>query len=1014
MDRQLYQILQEAKMRFSAETAGVTESSAPNTVDCDRDPIASLVEMFVGMVQAGRIKKGQCPALRPVFLKAHGVVHGTFKVRPDLPADLRVGLFAGSEFPAWVRFSSDTLPTVSDFKTTVGVGIKLFGVPGPKIFGRPDDTTFDFILQNFDVFFVDTAKDMCAFTRAGVVEHDYGPYLKAHPETNDLLNEMARPVGSALGIDYWSCVPFAFGDKRFVKYKLEPEVPIDPPIEQPTDPTYLAADLEKRLKDGEIRFRFMVQFGDGSANFPLDKASVRWDETVSAPIHVADLILSQQDVSARGQADYGENLAWNIWRVTKEHEPQGSIAAVRRVVYAASAEQRHDVNGVPAAEPDQPKPALDLPDCVDNVVVRAAIHPAIGICRMGDHPTEFFVGPEVVEPVAHRPDFYRDPVTGAMKRQAARFRIYGYNASDRVVGELTPDNADIVWTVHLANKKAEWYEFQAAMDIPEAAKLSVPRRNPKIRGSSRQTLAIDPGPRSIAGMSVTDHAGHIFDTGTFKGTPVTLGELQTDDQGHLLVLGGTGKSASPSGAPIYNPADPNSFNNAVDWYDDISDGPVTASVSVNGRAVPVEGAWVAVAPPNYAPDMIGWRTLYDVLVETYVQCGWMQLPATVSFKDDILPILQRMSGLQWVNKGFAAMFGHGGPMDFENPEFVAKLNRKPDHPGSKSDTWGELRQAVFNSFRPSFPAVSEPPLWPHGWPWMYGDAFGSFATDAAGNYMALPSVRETMLRRWVEGDFADDWSAAAATPRPVIEKWPLDQQPAMLDRAALTFCLGDVFHPGCELTWPMRHATMYEKPFRIRHRPAGQQEPDYGDHLDQHGALQVDGPLYAQGPGDLTRWMALPWQGDSASCRSGYDTAFDLFLPTFWPARVPNQVLTEEDYQTVINTALPREQRLAAFNNREDWERAILQGSGVEAMMKMVAHFGAMGIVEQRPGVKGDPDFPEIMYVESLNASRLQADARRISSLLARPSRPLSRSQRAGWESDAQHEEFRRLRIRPR
>src|ERR1700733_12699130 len=120
-------------MRFS-DTVNATESATSTTVDCDKDPIASLVQMFVGMVQAGRIKKGQCPALRPVFLKPHGVVHGTFKVRPDLPADRKFGLFGGSEFPAWVRFSSDTLPTVSDFKTTVGVGIKLFGVPGPKIF----------------------------------------------------------------------------------------------------------------------------------------------------------------------------------------------------------------------------------------------------------------------------------------------------------------------------------------------------------------------------------------------------------------------------------------------------------------------------------------------------------------------------------------------------------------------------------------------------------------------------------------------------------------------------------------------------------------------------------------------------------------------------------------------------------------------------------------------------------------------------------------------------------------
>lgn len=64
--------------------------------------------MFVGMVQAGRIAKGQCPAMRPVFLKPHGVVRGTFRVLPNLPDNLKVGLFAGTEYPAWVRFSSDT------------------------------------------------------------------------------------------------------------------------------------------------------------------------------------------------------------------------------------------------------------------------------------------------------------------------------------------------------------------------------------------------------------------------------------------------------------------------------------------------------------------------------------------------------------------------------------------------------------------------------------------------------------------------------------------------------------------------------------------------------------------------------------------------------------------------------------------------------------------------------------------------------------------------------------------
>ena len=373
------------------------ERSSESSVDCERDPVTSLVEMFVAMVQAGRIAKGQCPALRPVFLKPHGVAHGVLRIRPDLPDDLKVGLFAGAEYPAWLRISSDTLPTLGDFKTTLGIGIKLFDTPVPKIFGAPQDTTFDLILQNFDVFFVDTAVDMCAFTKAGVIDGDYGPYLAAHPETAKLLDEMAKPVASTLATTYWSCMPFAFGAGRFVKYKLEPTISVDPITGPPSDPTYLAADLEGRLNTDEARFRLAVQFSSDLETMPLNRATVRWEETASPPIHVGDLILPRQDIGARGQRKYGENLAFNIWRA-KEHEPQGSIAAARRTVYAASADQRRNVNGIPTGEPAAPKPVLDPAPCVDTVIVRAAIHPAIGIARLGDSDHEFFVGPEVVDP----------------------------------------------------------------------------------------------------------------------------------------------------------------------------------------------------------------------------------------------------------------------------------------------------------------------------------------------------------------------------------------------------------------------------------------------------------------------------------------------------------------------------------------------------------------------------------------------------------------------------------------
>lgn len=58
----------------------------------------------------------------------------------------------------------------------------------------------------------------------------------------------------------------------------------------------------------------------------------------------------------------------------------------------------------------------------DTVIVRAAIHPAIGIGRVGNSPDQFFCGPEVSYPTPRHPGFYRD-ANGALKRQAARFRI---------------------------------------------------------------------------------------------------------------------------------------------------------------------------------------------------------------------------------------------------------------------------------------------------------------------------------------------------------------------------------------------------------------------------------------------------------------------------------------------------------------------------------------------------------------------------------------------------------------
>jgi hypothetical protein len=946
------------RSQHAATSSHAAPAAAP-PCDCAANPIEGVKQLFVDQFQGSQIATGEVPATRPVFRRVHGVAHGTFVVRPDLPPELRVGVLAQkSEYPAWVRFSSDVQPGSPDYKGTVGIGIKLFGVEGRKLMEPDQDaTTHDFILQNHDVFFVDNATDMC------LVSQDFDAFVKTHPKTQQILNDMEKVVETVLDTPYWGVLPSRFGEKQYCKYKLVPEVVPPGSGREPDfdDPFYLRADLHRRMQNGEARLRFMVQLRTHPEQMPLDEATVRWSEELSPPIHVATLVLPRQDLDTRGQSEYGENLAINTWHALPAHEPVGSLAEARKITYRASARVRRDVNGVPLAEPVEPRPAEmspgePYPAARDLIIVRAAIHPAIGIARLGNSE-EFFVGPEVVEPEPMQPGSYRDG-QGALKRQAARFRIYGYNAAGEIIQELTPDDADIHWTVHVANHKAGWYQWIQSMDIPESVDLKVPLRNRDVTGDARRQLNIDGGPRTIEGKGTCD-SKYRFE-GEFQGTTVYLGELRTDAEGRLLFLGGLGKSASPTGQPIYDPSDENAFINANGWYDDTSDGPVTAKVNIEGREIPVEPAWVVTAPPNYAPSVIAVRTLYDLLEDLYVQNHWMEAPVRPSFSNDVVPILKRLSGLQWVNRGFSTEFGPVGPNDFEDPDFVARLARDPREGGF--DTWGELRRVVFNAFR--LPQPADANLLP--WPWEYGDAdaIPDFP-DSPRQNLALTATQHRTLERWADGDFVADWPAHR-TPVRDVDKLPVKEQPAMLDKAALHFCLADAFHPGCEVTWPIRHLSLFTAPFRIRHRPAGVPEPDYGPTLTQAQVLAPDGPLWGQGPGSLSRWMGLPWQEDTAYCRSGYDAAYDPYLPTFWPARVPNQVLTEADYRIVTDASRPREEREAAFSRRAEWTRLLgTEDTPAEVqMMNMVNRFGDMGVVEVREGVRGDPVFPPVMMVE--------------------------------------------------
>ncbi|MGW2248614.1 LodA/GoxA family CTQ-dependent oxidase [Kitasatospora sp. NPDC001660] len=603
-----------------------------------------------------------------------------------------------------------------------------------------------------------------------------------------------------------------------------------------------------------------------------------------------------------------------------------------------------------------------------NDIAYVKIHPAIGIARVGNSAREdgWFHGPEVPDPPAEQPGFYKDD-QGAVKRQAARFRLYGYGADGRVVRELTlaDPQVHIEWSVHVANKKAAWYEFSLPLDIPDMKDKPEPRRNAKV--TDRAGLVIDPGRKTLTagGKESVEFTG-----GSFLGTPVPLGSMHTDDAGRLVVLGGLGTSRNPRGGELV------SYGNNDGWCDDTSDGPVTATVTIGGTPVRVEPAWVVVAPPNYAPEIKTARTLYDLLHDLFVTQGTLEPAKTVNFDRDVKPILRRFCELQWVNKGFATHFGFGGPEHFLAPDHLAKL-------ADPSATHEELRRQVYTSLRdPERDGLSPMP-----WPWIYGDGMKSIPTSLL-QYLTLSPTQDSILLAWTKGEFTTTpWPGFP----PRLEDAPVADQPGLLDRAALDFCLADAFHPGCEVTWPIRHATMYSEPLRIRHRAEGTVEPDYGDELTQARALGPDGPLHQSGPGDLTRWMAVPWQTDTASCRSGYESAkqlgprYDPYLPTFWPARVPNHVLKESDYRIVNKetAATDEDGREAAFARRASWLRGLRSPDYKEQLEQAVAEWYDFGIVEVRPYTVGDGRFPERMQVESTPGFPLEgvSDHRNLSAI---------------------------------
>lgn len=607
-------------------------------------------------------------------------------------------------------------------------------------------------------------------------------------------------------------------------------------------------------------------------------------------------------------------------------------------------------------------------------IARVRIYPAIGISRVGGSD-KWYYAPEVPGLPPEAGDGYKDG-RRAIKKQVQRFRVYAFDAEDRVIGEVTERQGKIEWSAHLANAKAAWYGFNNPLDNGELA----PGLPGKLRNQyftdddTREEMLVIDGTRiSISGRGVNfeqDRDEYRFQ-GKFWGTEdVALGRLWTDEAGRLLVVPPNGVSNSPTNAAI------TSFADNDGWHDDWCDGPVNAQVTLpDGQVLEAEPSWVACVGPNFAPEIPPISTLQDLIADLNVQEGWVPPPrGPVSYRRDIYPTFRRVALMEWITNAARLRVGWMG-VDFADP---ATMERLRDPSADNAD----FRREIFALFRDPFNdgpnAFKEERM---KIPYMMGDGVNFDGSPL--QWFRFPILQYEMLRAWAAGDFINDFDDAALDAITSLEDIPLAAQPAALSEAALEPCSGGAFHPGVELTYYLRLKEMYARntdpraePFRIAHGTRNRIAQNVGRLLTPEKAFEggngAPAPLGPQGPGDLTRWMGLPWQCDAFSCQ--YVLMQDNFpTATWWPALLPIDVLPEEYYRVVMDTTMSPEDRKMFFDNRLAWSRGVA-GIGYHAnasywdgITNMITLWERMGFVVKRPGPvdEGKPEgIPTELFVE--------------------------------------------------
>ncbi len=287
--------------------------------------------------------------LRDAHPKTLGVLRGTFTVAPDLPAELKVGIFKQAmQHACWVRVSSASSKPQSDaVKDFRGFAIKLMA-SDPDNAGAEEPIGQDFVLMSIPTMPLGTIKlfrDAVYFSiessplllLAKMVLTGKASVLKA------LKNGRTNPT-SPLDLRYWSTTPYLWGKTQAVKYSLLPTSHHRSTLPTTLADNYLSVAMQTHLAAHEASFDFCVQLRQG--DMPIENAGQEWLEAASPFVKVATLRLDKQQFWGDAKRDeMSQILSFSPGHAWPDHAPLGGINRARVAIYTVLSKFRHQRDG---------------------------------------------------------------------------------------------------------------------------------------------------------------------------------------------------------------------------------------------------------------------------------------------------------------------------------------------------------------------------------------------------------------------------------------------------------------------------------------------------------------------------------------------------------------------------------------------------------------------------------------------------------------------------------------------